>query len=55
MSKIMEDRITEKKISIAYNFLLPGNDSKEDIANAVKLPLESINELEAITSAIIYR
>jgi len=47
MSKNMEDRITDEKIRIAYNLLLLGTVSKEDIAKATKLPLETIIELEA--------
>ena len=47
MSKTMEDRITEEKLRIAYQFLLLGTVSKEDIAKATSLPIEKINELEA--------
>ena len=47
MCKAMEDRITDEKIRIAYNLLLLGTVSKEDIAKATKLPLETIIELEA--------
>lgn len=47
MCKAMEDRITEEKLRIAYQFLLLGTVSKEDIAKATLLPIETINELEA--------
>lgn len=46
MCKAMEDRITDEKIMIAYNLLLLGTVSKEDIAKVTKLPIETINELE---------
>ena len=46
MCKAMEERITDEKLRIAYNFLLLGTVSKEDIAKATKLPIETINELE---------
>lgn len=46
MCKAMEDRINDEKIMIAYNLLLLGTVSKEDIAKVTKLPVETITELE---------
>ena len=46
MCKAMEDRINEIMVGVAYNLLLLGNVSKEDIAKVTKLPIETINELE---------
>ncbi len=46
MCKAMKDRINDKKLKIAYNLLLLGTISKEDIAKATKLPIEKINKLE---------
>ncbi len=46
MCKAMEERITDKQIKIAYNLLLLGTVSKEDIAKATELPLETIMEIE---------
>ena len=46
MSSAMEKRITDEKIRIACNFLILGTVSKEDIAKATQLPLETIIDLE---------
>ena len=47
MCKATEDRINDEKLKIAYNLLLLGTISKEDIAKATKLPIiEKINKLE---------
>jgi hypothetical protein len=53
MCKAMEDRITDEKLRIAYNLLLLGTVSKEDIAKSTELPLEAINELEEEMKSII--
>ena len=46
MSSAMEKRITDVKIRIAYNLLMLGSLSKEDIAKVTQLPLETIIDLE---------
>ena len=46
MCKAMEDRITDEKLRIAYNLLLLGTVSKEDIAKVTKLPVERVYKLE---------
>ncbi|WP_370769203.1 hypothetical protein [Ruminococcus callidus] len=46
MCKAMEDRINERMVGVAYNLLLLGTVSKEDIAKVTKLPVETITELE---------
>lgn len=46
MCKAMEDRLNERVVGVAYNLLLLGTVSKEDIAKVTKLPIETINELE---------
>lgn len=46
LCKAMEDRINDEKLKIAYNLLLLGTISKEDIAKATKIPIEKINKLE---------
>ncbi|MCQ2417697.1 MAG: hypothetical protein MJ071_07795 [Oscillospiraceae bacterium] len=51
MSKAMEDRISEKemqnKILIIANLLSEGVLSNEEIAEAAKVPLETIEEIVA--------
>lgn len=50
MCKIMEERVRDteyrKAVSIAANFLRIGTVSKEDIARATGLPIETIIEIE---------
>lgn len=46
MCKIMEERVYDEKISIAANLLRIGTVSKEDIAKATGLPIETIIEIE---------
>ena len=45
MSKAMDERIIEERIRIAYNLLLLGTVSKEDIAKAIGLSINTINDL----------
>ncbi len=46
MCKAMEERINDEKVRIAYNLLLLGTVSKEDIAKVTNLSIETINEIE---------
>ena len=41
----MEERVNDEKISIAANLLRLGTVSKEDIAKATDLPIETINAI----------
>lgn len=52
MSRAMDERIYDEKIRIAINCLMLGSISKEDIAHATDLPLETIIELEAELNSI---
>lgn len=46
MCKAMEDRITDEKLRIAYQLLLLGTVSKDDIAKATGLSIELVNDIE---------
>jgi len=45
MCKVMEERVRAEKISIAINLLKLGTISREEIANATGLSLETVNAL----------
>lgn len=53
MCKATEDRINDEKLKIAYNLLLLGTISKEDIAKATKLTIEKINKLEEEMKSVL--